>query len=211
MRQIVRCIGIIQFIVFLVFCSTGYAHRLHDYDKFAPLTIGVFSSTVTVLCFAISGALETSALKTGSVAKARYSHQRRFRHVDLSSVSRGQAMKYRKKPVVIEASRWWKNGDHPEDDSKLVTKPDGSLAVDGSGKAFKREGKVVRYFRHPQIPGERICFHCQHNMNAHGWIDTLEGGHTVCPGDWIITGVKGERYPCKPDIFEVTYEPVEKG
>ena len=43
----------------------------------------------------------------------------------------------------------------------------------------------------------------------HGWIDTLEGGHIVCPGDWIITGVKGEHYPCKPDIFEMTYEPVE--
>ena len=40
----------------------------------------------------------------------------------------------------------------------------------------------------------------------HGWIATLEGGHIVCPGDWIITGVKGEMYPCKPDIFEATYE-----
>ena len=44
-------------------------------------------------------------------------------------------------------------------------------------------------------------------MHEHGWIDTLEAGHNVCPGDWIITGVKGERYPCKPDIFEQTYEP----
>jgi hypothetical protein len=42
-----------------------------------------------------------------------------------------------------------------------------------------------------------------------GWIDTLEGGHIVSPGDWIITGVRGERYPCKPDIFEQTYELVE--
>jgi hypothetical protein len=41
-----------------------------------------------------------------------------------------------------------------------------------------------------------------------GWIQTLEGGHVVTPGDWIITGVKGEKYPCKPDIFEMTYEPV---
>jgi len=43
-------------------------------------------------------------------------------------------------------------------------------------------------------------------MHNHGWIDTLEGGHIVCPGDWIITGVKGENYPCKPDIFEATYD-----
>ncbi len=42
-------------------------------------------------------------------------------------------------------------------------------------------------------------------------IGTLENkeGHEVTPGDWIITGVKGERYPCKPDIFEQTYEPVD--
>lgn len=40
------------------------------------------------------------------------------------------------------------------------------------------------------------------------YINTLEGPYNVNPGDWIITGVKGERYPCKPDIFEQTYEPV---
>jgi len=39
-------------------------------------------------------------------------------------------------------------------------------------------------------------------------IPTLEGTMTARVGDWIITGVKGERYPCKPDIFEATYEPV---
>ena len=42
-----------------------------------------------------------------------------------------------------------------------------------------------------------------------GYIDTLEGRMTVTSGDWIITGVKGEKYPCKPDIFKATYEPVE--
>jgi hypothetical protein len=41
------------------------------------------------------------------------------------------------------------------------------------------------------------------------YIDTLEGPHIVTPGDWIITGVKGEKYPCKPDIFEATYEPAD--
>lgn len=38
-------------------------------------------------------------------------------------------------------------------------------------------------------------------------IPTLEGDHTASPGDWIIRGVKGEHYPCKPDVFEMTYEP----
>lgn len=49
------------------------------------------------------------------------------------------------------------------------------------------------------------------NLSSTGYaIITLESGrlaHEVTPGDWIITGVKGERYACKPDIFELTYEP----
>lgn len=38
---------------------------------------------------------------------------------------------------------------------------------------------------------------------------TLEGDHQAVKGDWIIKGVKGEFYPCKPDIFEATYEPAD--
>ena len=41
-------------------------------------------------------------------------------------------------------------------------------------------------------------------------IKTLEGVMRANPGDWIITGVHGEQYPCKPDIFEEIYEPVEE-
>ena len=40
-------------------------------------------------------------------------------------------------------------------------------------------------------------------------IETLEGQMVAEKGDWIIRGVKGELYPCKPDIFEMTYEPAE--
>lgn len=40
-------------------------------------------------------------------------------------------------------------------------------------------------------------------------IHTLEGDMIASPGDWIITGVNGEKYPCKPDIFEKTYEKVD--
>jgi len=39
-------------------------------------------------------------------------------------------------------------------------------------------------------------------------IQTLEGDMTACVGDWIIKGISGELYPCKPDIFAATYEPV---
>ena len=47
-------------------------------------------------------------------------------------------------------------------------------------------------------------------MNSDGrlFIPTLEGDMTASPGDYIIRGVQGEFYPCKPDIFEATYEPV---
>lgn len=70
--------------------------------------------------------------------------------------------KFRKKPVVIEATQWFKDGDH--------------FAVFQGG------------------------------LSGIYYIDTLEGEMQVRPGDWIITGVKGEHYPCKPDIFEMTYE-----
>jgi hypothetical protein len=110
-------------------------------------------------------------------------------------------MKFRKKPVVIEASQWFKNGDHPEDGAERFPNDHDTFP----GELY--EGKVVRYYRHPDVPGEKPCEQCGQIHHVHGWIDTLEQGHRVCPGDWIITGVKGERYPCKPDIFAATYEP----
>lgn len=110
-------------------------------------------------------------------------------------------MKFRKKPVVIEATQWFKNGDHPEDATETFTGSD--------GEPFEGEGHVVRYYRHPGDDAERLCQHCNVRMHEHGWIDTLEGGHNVCPGDYIITGVQGERYPCKPDIFTATYDAVD--
>ena len=41
------------------------------------------------------------------------------------------------------------------------------------------------------------------------YIKTLEGTHHASMGDWIVRGIQGEFYPCKPDIFSETYEPVE--
>ena len=110
--------------------------------------------------------------------------------------------KFRKKPVVIEATQWFKNGDHPEDETS-------TFIHSRAGVPVETEGAVVRRYRHPEDSGERLCEHCGEQMHIHGWIDTLEGRHNVCPGDWIITGVQNEKYPCKPDIFDKTYEPVE--
>ena len=105
-------------------------------------------------------------------------------------------MKYRKKPIVIDAHQWHTNGDHPGDDARQLS------------NYQLREGKIVRYFRRPDVDGFRACNECRRMFKDHGWIDTLEGGHRVCPGDFIIRGVKGELYPCKPDIFAETYEAV---
>ena len=101
-------------------------------------------------------------------------------------------MKVRKRPVEVEAHQWFKNGDHPLDHPDNIPKD--------------WEGKVVRYFRDPYISGDSKCPECHQTMHDHGWIETLEGGHTVCPGDYIITGVFGEHYPCKPDVFNATYD-----
>lgn len=111
-------------------------------------------------------------------------------------------MKFRKKPIVIEATQWNRNGDHPQDDTFDITAP--------NGFDYPSEGKVVRYYRRPELDGQTTCKNCERIMHDHGWIDTLEGGHIVCPGDWIITGIAGEQYPCKPNIFAATYEPVEE-
>jgi len=109
-------------------------------------------------------------------------------------------MKYRKKPIVVEAVQWFKNGDHPEDNCIPIQPNEGDKEI------FMSEGKVVRYYRNPIGDGNEFCQYCKNVMHVHGWIDTLEGGHIVCPGDWIVKGIKGEFYPCKPDIFERTYE-----
>ena len=121
--------------------------------------------------------------------------------------------KFKKKPVVIEATQWFKNGDHPLDYSKSHDGFDGGELRVFTGeerKANEWEGDIVRYFRRADVSGESTCKHCGLTMHVHGWIDTLEGGHIVCPSDWIITGINGEHYPCKPDIFDKTYEPVSE-
>ena len=94
-------------------------------------------------------------------------------------------MQVRKKPVIVEAWQWLRHGDHE------MVRPllkDFSDDLDVIGMA----GELV-------LPLGR---------ENYGFIETLEGGHLVTPGDFIIKGVKGEFYPCKPDIFDKTYEAV---
>lgn len=72
---------------------------------------------------------------------------------------------------------------------------------------WHRVGDAPDVYMHQGVP-TNLCKHCGTSMVYHGEIPTLEGKHIVCPGDMVITGIKGERYPCKPDIFAATYEPV---
>lgn len=83
-------------------------------------------------------------------------------------------MKYRKKPVVIDAMQF--NGNF-----------------------------VLSDFQHwlMKVDPERMCMYVDDTLQ----IKTLEGVMTANIGDYIIRGVKGELYPCKPDIFAATYEP----
>lgn len=91
-------------------------------------------------------------------------------------------MKYRKKPVVISAMQW----------------QPGDLAAAGELVGWLMAAGCD--FHHPSGGGDSTTLA----------IRTLEGEMLAQPGDWIIRGVQGEHYPCKPDIFEATYEPVEE-
>jgi len=91
-------------------------------------------------------------------------------------------MKYRKKPIIIEAfqmtkERRWDNSEWPE----------------WLHAAWNREPGENALWPDPDTPSILAC-------------GTLEGVHIITPGDYIIQGIKGEIYPCKPDIFEATYE-----
>ena len=90
-------------------------------------------------------------------------------------------MKYRKKPVVVEAIRCDEALSAARNDWDGL--PEWLAAACEGGSVLFGRGQIV--------------------------IMTLEGDMTAKVGDWIIRGVQGELYPCKPDIFEATYEAVE--
>ena len=92
--------------------------------------------------------------------------------------------KYRKKPVVVEAEQW-----------------------NPTIRQYNWLDRLLCWLSVHcwyKMPESKYCMRC-----GKCYIETLEGRMTVSEGDWIITGIKHERYPCKPDIFEATYEKVE--
>ncbi|HEY5973805.1 MAG TPA: hypothetical protein VIU41_03605, partial [Geobacteraceae bacterium] len=88
--------------------------------------------------------------------------------------------KFRKKPVVIEAM----------------------LFSGGNG------WEIERWSDRRVIPSPVLEPSPDNPSGSYLQVHTLEGIMIGNPGDWIIKGIKGEFYPCKPDIFEATYEPV---
>lgn len=90
---------------------------------------------------------------------------------------------FRKKPVVIEARQ---STGSPESNRDII-----DWTRDSKTPAFMDKRVISKNTEQEQLS-----------------INTLEGTHWVSPGDWVIKGVKGEFYPCKPDIFEKTYESV---
>ena len=95
--------------------------------------------------------------------------------------------RYRKKPVEIEAVQF--TGDNEYEIAEFMGIPLCVLQVSVDA--------VLR------MDGD-------YSENTHIHIPTLEGTMTANCGDWIIKGVKGEFYPCKPDIFDATYEEVKE-
>lgn len=93
--------------------------------------------------------------------------------------------KFRKKPVVIDAIRW--TGDNLAD---IIQFTDGRPPEINTNHAGMKWDEYVDLVRREGLK-----------------IFTLEGEHLASIGDWIIRGVNGEYYPCKPDIFAKTYEP----
>lgn len=88
-------------------------------------------------------------------------------------------VKFKKKPVEIDAFQWTGDINQTEDPEWIVA----------------------------AIREDRVVVHSLGSEHMQLIIETLEGTMAAKPGDWIIRGVKGEIYPCKPDVFEQTYEP----
>jgi len=95
---------------------------------------------------------------------------------------------YRKKPVVIEARQF---------DGTVASASDIARWANASDEPM--DDPTITYIVNDARPNEAYDM----------LIQTLEGGLSASVGDFIIRGVKGEFYACKPDIFLMTYEPVE--
>lgn len=87
----------------------------------------------------------------------------------------------------LKSYQWFKNGDHPNDDVYRPFEDTGKIPTE------PREGKIVRYYRHPCIDGQSKCKKCNCIMNDHGWLDCGQNGIIICPGNWITETISGYK------------------
>lgn len=104
--------------------------------------------------------------------------------------------KFRKKPVIIEAVQWFPPGDERHDPSMLSHRKGNSV----SPGDYRQTGDIYQLSEIKGMGCDDVFL-----IRTDGPNDNV----TIHPGDWIITGIKGEKYPCKPDIFDATYEQIE--
>ena len=107
---------------------------------------------------------------------------------------------------VIEASRWYQNGDHPLDNVFRPYEDTGAIPTE------PREGAIVRYFRRPEpMFGSGInCWKCGRPFHDHGWIDNGGEGQKVCPGDYVWWSQDGFS-SISAVHFESRFKPVLAG
>ena len=89
-------------------------------------------------------------------------------------------MKFRKKPVAVEAEQWHKHGDHP----------------------------AVSYFHREGYVSNQKCNDCFAIMSDHGWIDARDCGEAVCPSDWIVYDEYGDAHAWSNEAFLDKHEPI---
>lgn len=115
-------------------------------------------------------------------------------------------MLYRPKSDIVKACVWNKNGDHPYDDNSIVNP---RFPHEAGAPAFiEGEGKIVRYYRNPEVSGGTVCPQCGATYHVHGWIDKGSYGHKVCPGSVIIESPVG-WIPISREKLAELYEPYE--
>lgn len=93
---------------------------------------------------------------------------------------------------TVTGARWWRNGDHPGDRvGERVADAPIAPGEPLTGGYVRQEGLVVRFYRHPYVPGDAVHEDCGRTWHDHGWIDEGGDGVTVCPGDIVVTNPDG--------------------
>lgn len=145
-------------------------------------------------------------------------------------------MKFRKKPIVVDAEQWQPGKiieGVQEIKPELLISQNGryyylsalsELRADAWLPVTEGDGDVLPFAFYEVKVGERRLATAEDPLTqrylermkadalppSYGLVETRGGRKTCLPGDWVITDEKGEKYPCKPDIFEATYEPADQ-